>query len=99
MILTIIIVNYNSKKVLYDCLNSIKDSGFNGKYEILVVDNNSSENIKDLENAFPWVNYYYNSSNLGFGAANNIGIKKSTGKIVLPFNSNTTINKNFFFSI
>ena len=94
MILTIIIVNYNSKKVLYDCLNSIKDSGFNGKYEILVVDNNSSENIKDLENAFPWVNYYYNSSNLGFGAANNIGIKKSTGKFVLLLNPDTVINKD-----
>jgi GT2 family glycosyltransferase len=94
MILTIIIVNYNSKKVLYNCLNSIKDSGYNSQYEILVVDNNSSENIKDLENVFPWVKYYYNSSNLGFAAANNLGIRNSTGKYVLLLNPDTVVNNN-----
>ena len=96
MILTIIIVNYNSKKVLFDCLKSIKDSGFNDKYEILVIDNNSTESLKDLENAFPWVIYYYNSSNQGFAAANNIGIKKSTGKYVLLLNPDTVVNKDSF---
>lgn len=94
--LSIIIINFNSKKLLVDCLNSIFTSYPDIFFEIIVVDNNSNENIKDLEIIYTKVKFIYNKLNLGFGAANNIGIKESTGEFVLLLNPDTIVNGNSF---
>ncbi len=96
MILSIIIINYNSKAVLQDCLNSISESGYNQGYEIFVIDNNSSESIQELEAIFPQVSFIYNQKNIGFAAANNVGIRKSSSQYLLLLNPDTIVNKNSF---
>ncbi len=96
IILSIIIINYNSKKVLYDCLNSIIRCKKTFQYEVFVIDNSSSESIKDLESPFPEANFIHNEKNVGFAAANNIGIRNSKGKYVLLLNPDTIVNENSF---
>jgi GT2 family glycosyltransferase len=94
VILSIIIVNFNSKEVLRNCLSSLQQSISFTTPEIFVIDNASSEIIKDLEAWFSQVNFIYNEKNLGFAAANNIGIRKAKGKYILLLNPDTVINKN-----
>src|SRR3972149_8731939 len=98
-VLSIIIINYNSKKVLHNCLNSIIQSKITFPKEIFVIDNASTENIKDVESCFPQYQFVYNEKNIGFAAANNIGIKKSVGKYIWLLNPDTIINENSFQSM
>jgi len=91
-----IIVNYNSKDVLLNCLSSIKDIDDKYSFEVFIIDNASSESIKELETIFTQFNFVYNDINLGFAAANNIGIKKARGKYILLLNPDTIPNKNSF---
>lgn len=94
--LSIIIINYNSKDVLQNCLQSLTTIKIDTDYEIFGIDNASSEFIKDLESSFPQVNFLYNKKNIGFAAANNIGIKKANGKYILLLNPDTIVNQNSF---
>jgi len=95
-ILSIIIVNYNSKRVLLNCLSSIKNHCEIINPEVLIIDNASTEKIKELESSFPQFTFIYNEKNIGFAAANNIGIKKSKGKYILLLNPDTIVNENSF---
>jgi len=93
--LSIIIVNYNSAQLVCDCLQSIYAQRATISFEIIVVDNHSEDGSKEkITNLFPelvWVQMDYNA---GFARANNAGIKKSTGKIVLLLNGDTIIENN-----
>ncbi len=90
-LLSIIIVNYNGEKLLIDCIRSIqKFVDYN--YEIIVVDNASSDNsIGLLQQHFPSVKIIKNKSNIGFAAGNNIGVSKSEGKYILLLNNDTIL--------
>ena len=94
--LSIIIINYNSKDVLQNCLQSLTTIKIDSEKEIFVIDNASTESIKDLLLHFPGINFIFNKENLGFAAANNIGIRKSKGKYVLLLNPDTIVNENSF---
>jgi GT2 family glycosyltransferase len=96
IILSIIIVNYNSKNVLQDCLSSLKKLDGELLFEVIIVDNASSESIKTVESDFSEFTFIYNSKNVGFAAANNIGIKKAKGKYLLLLNPDTIVNENSF---
>ena len=91
--LSIIIVGFNTKTFLRDCLQSIKVSkrdGFN--WEIIVVDNASSDDsLEMLKQEFPDVITIANKENLGFSTANNIGVKKAKGRYVLFLNPDTIL--------
>ena len=66
----VIIVTYNGLKWIDKCISSCN------KYPIIVVDNNSSDQtVKYIQDNFPHVKLIKSNKNLGFGAANNIGIK------------------------
>jgi len=93
---SIIIVNYNSTDVLINCLKSIIHSAFDFNYEVIVIDNASEENINAVEKEFSEFTYIYNKQNLGFAAANNIGIGESKGKYILLLNPDTIVNDNSF---
>lgn len=70
----VIIVSYNFEPWLNKCLNSLRAS--KSPIDVLVVDNNSSDNtIERIQSEYPEVRLIANEKNLGFGAANNIGIK------------------------
>jgi GT2 family glycosyltransferase len=90
--LSIIIVNYNTAKLVIDCIASIEKSKPKTSYEVIVVDNGS----KDANTfSFPPKNFRLiaNSQNLGFAKANNQGIKDAKGEYVLLLNSDTLVKK------
>lgn len=94
--LSIIIVGYNTKTVLSDCLRSIQKSKKDGcDWEVIVVDNASSDDsVKMLKNHFSWVKVIANKKNLGFAKANNIGVKEAKGRRVLFLNPDTILEDN-----
>lgn len=90
--LSIIIVNYNTSTLLKDCLNSLSRYPSKEQFEIIVVDNGSTDDsVVMLEKIFPNIQLIKNNFNLGFAKANNIGIKLSQGEYVLLLNSDTLI--------
>lgn len=90
MQVSIIIVNYNTKDLLYQCINSIYKKTESIDYEIIVSDNGSTDgSIEMLKTTFPNVRVIENDANLGFGKANNIGIQVAKGKYLLLLNSDT----------
>lgn len=94
MKLSIIIVNWNTKKLLEDCLNSIFDNSPSFEFEVIVVDNASiDESSQMVTDYFPFVKLIYNDSNKGFSYANNRGIEKSIGQYILLLNSDTIVFK------
>jgi len=95
MILSIIIVNYNVKYFLHQCLKSIETAKKKINLEILVVDNNSVDNSVDmLQNEFPEVKLILNSENTGFSKANNQAIKQAKGKYILLLNPDTIVQED-----
>lgn len=92
MDLSIVIVNYNTKKLLADTIQSVIDTVDSTKYEIIVVDNASTDgSIEMLNKQYPNVNLIENKDNLGFSKANNIGIKQASGRYILILNSDTKV--------
>ncbi len=93
--LSIIIVSYNTKDLLKDCLESIFKNSQSLKTEIIVVDNDSgdgsAEYLKKLKRKE--VKTIFNQDNLGFSKANNQGIKKARGEFIFLLNSDTQIKK------
>lgn len=93
MDLSIIIVNYNTKNLTAECAMSLGKYTRGIKYEIIVVDNASSDGSqKVLRNLN--LKLIENKQNLGFGKANNQGIKVAKGKYILLMNSDTLIHSN-----
>ncbi|WP_417264806.1 glycosyltransferase family 2 protein [Brumimicrobium sp.] len=93
--LSIIIVNFKTPLLTNDCISSIKSSEITFKYEVIVIDNHSNDNSKELIlNTHPDVNFISNSYNAGFGRANNLGVEKSNGSYILLLNSDLTVEKN-----
>ena len=94
MDVSVIIVNYNTSSLTLQCINSLISHTSRISYEIIVVDNHSQDNSYDVLSKVKGITYIYLDSNLGFGAANNIGISKSTGKYVFFLNSDTILLNN-----
>ena len=91
--LSIIIVTYNVKDFLYNCIVSIYKSITKVNYEIIIIDNNSQDNSKNyILSKFDNINYIYNETNLGFSKANNQGFKVANGDFVLILNPDTLLN-------
>jgi GT2 family glycosyltransferase len=90
MDLSIILVNYNTKDLTLRCIDSVIKSKPNVKYEIIVVDNGSSDPLAESEK----YKLIKNKENLGFAKAVNQGIKASMGKYVLLLNSDTKVGKS-----
>jgi len=90
--LSIIIISFNTKDLLRDCLNSIIKNKGGIKLEIIVIDNGSSDKSPQMvKQLFPQIKLIKNKENLGFSKANNLGIRKSKGKYLLLLNSDTII--------
>ncbi|GHV72145.1 glycosyl transferase [Spirochaetia bacterium] len=95
MDVSIIIVNYNTKQLLYNCLMSIYEQTKDIDFEIIVSDNGSIDGSNEMIHMdFPHVILIKNNSNLGFGTANNIGAKAAKGKYLFFLNSDTIILNN-----
>jgi len=89
---SIIIVNYKTKDLLNVALESIKHFVTGCTYEIIVVDNASADGTAEMmERLFPEVLYLQLSENIGFGRANNEGIKLASGEYIFLLNSDTKL--------
>lgn len=91
MDVSIIIVNYNTKLMTDECINSILNCTKNNSLEIILVDNASTDGSKEFFMRDHRINYIYSEVNLGFGKANNLGVSKAKGKYVFLLNSDTII--------
>jgi len=95
--LSVIIVNYNVKYFLEQCLISVFNSGKSIPMEVFVVDNNSVDGSVDMvREKFPQVNLIANNDNPGFSKANNQAIRISEGEYVLLLNPDTVVEGDTF---
>jgi GT2 family glycosyltransferase len=95
MDLSIIIVNYNVKYFLEQCLHSVQRASGELETEVYVVDNNSVDgSCAVVQEKFPEVKLIRNDENLGFSVANNQAIRESSGRYVLLLNPDTVIEED-----
>lgn len=94
--LSIVIVSYNTKDVLKECLESIYKTAKNLSFEVIVVDNASRDGTKEEITKLKNINlkFIQNKENLGFSKANNVGIKETTGRYVLFLNPDVVVHAN-----
>lgn len=91
--LSIIIVNWNTKDLLADCLESLIGIQQSVR-EVIVVDNASMDGSAGMVYAhFPWVTLIESPDNLGFAAGNNLALHHATGKYVLLLNPDTVVTE------
>ncbi|MFZ3069259.1 MAG: glycosyltransferase family 2 protein [Microgenomates group bacterium] len=93
--LAIVIVNYNTRQLLDDCLESIyRADSPSGGLQVIVVDNASVDDSMDMvSKKYPGVIVIKNSENLGFAKANNIGVNAADARYILFLNSDTVIKR------
>lgn len=89
--LSIIIVNWNTCQLLCECLSSIHQFYHDMNWEVIVVDNDSSDNSSErVRTEFPWAQVIESSENLGFARANNLGYARAQGRHILFLNPDTS---------
>jgi len=92
MDVSIIIVSWNTRDILKDCLESVYKQSENIEFEVIVVDNASADgSAETVKKDFPQVILVKNSENRGFAAANNQGMAIARGRYVLLLNSDTLV--------
>ena len=97
MQLSVVIVNYNVKHFLEQCLCSVQAAGQGIDMEILVVDNNSLDgSLEYLQPRFPGIQFIANKENVGFARACNQGFHRSTGDNILFLNPDTVVPEDCF---
>lgn len=88
---SVIIVNYNTCRMTAECINSVFERTKSNTFEVILIDNASIDGSKDCFEKDLRINYIYLSENIGFGGANNVGIKNAVGKFLFLLNSDTLL--------
>lgn len=95
MKLSIVIVSYNVRNYLEQCLQSVKQAFDGIEGEVFVVDNRSDDDsVETVRANYPWVRLIVNQENMGFSRANNIAIREACGEYVLLLNPDTIVEKD-----
>jgi len=95
--LTVVIVNYNVKLILEQCLYSVRAAAGGISCEVIVVDNASSDgSVEYLKPLFPEFEFIENKQNTGFSSANNLAIRRARGEYILLLNPDTVVGEEFF---
>lgn len=95
MQLTVIIVSYNVRPLLLQCLYALQHACLGLAAEILVVDNASSDGtVASLQRHFPHVQFIQSKQNLGFARANNLALQQARGQYILFLNPDTLVPEN-----
>lgn len=98
MDLSVVLVNWNTRQILHDCLASIYRQTQGISFEVIVVDNASTDgSARMVQNSFANVRLIENSENKGFAAANNQAIRAAHGDFILLLNSDTVVLDNALF--
>ena len=88
MDVSIIYVNYRTSRLVIDSINSVKEKTQGILYEIIIVDNNSGDgSLAKIQEIHPDVITIQSEKNVGFGQANNLGLKKGGWKVYILFKS------------
>ncbi len=91
MDVSIIIVNYNTQSMTLECINSVFEKTKDIRFEVILIDNASTDGSKEFFEKDQRILYFYNTENLGFGKANNAGLKYAKGRNILFLNSDTLL--------
>jgi GT2 family glycosyltransferase len=95
--LSVLIVNYNVKAYIDQCLRSVERASQGLQVEVIVVDNASSDgSVAHIQKHFPWVTCIASPENLGFGRANNLAAAQAKGEFVLYLNPDTVVPEDNF---
>lgn len=95
MDVSVIIVNYNTKQLLADCLQSLYQHTYGVGFEVIVVDNASIDgSVQMVESDYPDVILLKSSQNLGFGRANNVACSRACGRYLFLLNPDTILLNN-----
>ncbi len=94
MDVSIIIVNYNTCRMTAECIDSVFEKTHGIDFEIILVDNASTDGSREHFAGDGRITYIYNDENLGFGRANNAGIERARGRYVFLLNSDTLLIGN-----
>lgn len=95
---SIVIVNWNTCTLLKNCLQSIEQQSKSSSFEIIVIDNASSDGSGQLvRSQFPHVTLIENQENIGFAQANNQGIRQSQGRYLVLLNPDTILLNDILF--
>lgn len=90
--ISIIIVNWNTKELLLDCLSSIFKTVKDISYEVWLADNASTDgSVEAVSGRYPGIKIIENRENLGFAAANNLAFKRMKGRYALLLNTDTIL--------
>ena len=94
-LVSIIIVNWNARENLQECLHSLFKIDFQN-YEVILIDNGSvDDSVKFVKSKYQAVKVIESGKNLGFAGGNNLGFKHARGKYILFLNNDTIVTKNF----
>jgi GT2 family glycosyltransferase len=88
---SIIIVNYNTCNLTAACIESIRRHVISLRYEIIVIDNASTDGSRAYFTSLEELTYIYSTENVGFGRGNNLGLRYAVGRNILFLNSDTLI--------
>lgn len=91
---SVIIINYNTLAVTANCIDSVFERTAGITFEVILVDNASSDGSKEYFSSDKRIKYIYNDSNLGFGQANNLGLSVARGRNILFLNPDTLLVGN-----
>lgn len=97
-LVSIIIPVYNQLHLTRNCIASVKEHT-DEAYEIIVVNNGSTDKTKSVLNKLPFVKLIDNKTNMGFAKACNQGIRASSGELVLLLNNDTLVSKNWLSNL
>lgn len=91
---SVIIVNYNKRQMTQECIDSVFDKTQDVKFEVILVDNASTDGSREHFSKEPRIQYIYNQENVGFGRANNIGMEAASGNYFFLLNNDTLLRNN-----
>ncbi len=98
MQLSIVIINFNTPSITADCITSIVKYTKDVAYEIIVIDNCSRDDFEsEFRSLYKNLIYHRSEENLGFGRANNMGMRMAKGELILLLNSDTLIFDNSIY--
>ena len=100
MKLSVVIVSYNARSYLEQCLQSVQRALEGTEGEVFVVDNHSDDDsVETVRQHYPWVRLIENQENLGFAKANNQAIRQAQGDYILLLNPDTVVAEDTFHGV
>lgn len=96
---SIIILNFNGKHFLFECLTSVFAQSYTD-YEVILVDNGSTDgSVEFVREYFPSVLIVTSETNLGFAGGNNLGVRHAKGEIIVLLNNDTTVETGWLYAL